>query len=194
MTQDISALRRRLDEQDFQIAELHRKVAGVVQVGTVTSFDPVKGAVLDLGYATHPVAYAWHAGTGADWAPLKVGQQVTMLCPSGDASNGFVLPGGFHSANPAPSQSAAEDIRAQRGTASQPNRLRTSDSGAYLEALGNAIAIEDGKVTLTAAKIILAGACYLGGSDAALPAAMQGSTDSAGYAEVGNLATQVFVK
>ena len=194
MTHDISALQRRLDEQDYQIAELNRKLAALIQVGTVKSFDPEKGAVLDLGYDTHPVSYAWHAGMGADWAPLKVGQQITMLCPSGDASNGFVIPGGFHSANPAPSSSSGEDIRAQRGTASQPNRLRTTDEGAYLEALGNAIAVEDGKITFTADKIILAGACYLGGADAAHPAAIQGSTDTAGYAEVGNLATQVFVK
>ena len=194
MTHDIPALLRRLDEQDYQIAELNRKLAGLIQVGTVKSFDPVKGAVLDLGYPTHDVPVAWHAGVGADWAPLKVGQQITMLCPSGDASNGFVIPGGFHSANPAPSQSSGEDIRAQRGTSSQPNRLRTTNSGAYLEALGNAIAVEDGKITVTADKIVLAGLVYLGGADASKPAAMQGSTDTAGYAEVGNLATQVFVK
>ena len=66
--------------------------------------------------------------------------------------------------------------------------------GAYLEALGNAIAVEDGKITVTADKIVLAGLVYLGGADASKPAAMEGSTDTAGYAEVGNLATQVFVK
>jgi phage baseplate assembly protein gpV len=222
MSEDIAHLLARLDEQDFQIAELNRKLAGLIQVGSVTSFDPVNGAVADLGYATHSVPVGWHAGVGADWAPLKVGQQITMLCPSGDASNGFLISGGFHDANPPPSQSASEDIRAQRGTSAQPSRLRTTDAGSYLEAQGNSVAVENGAVTvtanqitlagsvlnaiggaitydngvltLTASKIILAGQCLLGGADAAKPAAMQGTTDTGGYADEGNLATQVLMK
>ncbi len=190
----LAAQQRTIDDLSFQIAELHRKIAGVVQVGTVKSFDAQKGAVLDVGYETHNVPVAWHSGSGADWAPLKVGQQVTMLCPSGDPANGFVLPGGFHDQNPAPSTDAGTDIRAQRGSAQQPNRLRTTDNGAYLEALGNAIAVENGKVTITADKVILAGTVYLGGSDASNPASMKGTVDSGGNADESNLATKVFVK
>ncbi|QGM46737.1 phage baseplate assembly protein V [Methylocystis heyeri] len=136
-----SALFKRLDDLSFQVAELHRRLAAVVQVGTVKSFDPKSGAVLDVGYDTHSVPVGWHAGSGADWAPLKVGQQITFLCPSGDPANGFVIPGGFHDANPAPSQSSDEDLRAQRNG----NRLRTTDAQASLENANNKTAVNAAK-------------------------------------------------
>jgi phage baseplate assembly protein gpV len=137
----IFSLFRRLDDLSYQIAELHRRLAAIVQVGTVKSFDPKAGAVLDVGYQTHNVPVGWHAGSGADWAPLKAGQQITFLCPSGDPANGFVLPGGFHNSNPAPSQSGDEDIRAQRNG----NRLRTTDAQASLENANNKTAVNAAK-------------------------------------------------
>ncbi len=123
------ALREAHDAMAYQVAELHRRLAALVQTGTVKSFDPVNGAVLDVGYTTHSVPVGWHAGNGADYAPLKVGQQVTLLCPSGDPANGFVLPGGFHDANPAPSTSETDDLRA----ANNGNHLRTNSALATLE-------------------------------------------------------------
>jgi phage baseplate assembly protein V len=187
-------VRETREQLTYHVAETNRRIAALVQVGTVTSFDPQKGAVLDVGYATHSVPYGMHSGTGVDWQPLKKGQQVTLLCPSGEVSNGFVIPGGYHDQNPQPSSDAGTDIRAQRGDAKKPNRLRTTDKGSYLEGLGNAVAVEDGKVTITADKIILKGTVYLGGSDADKPVAMKGTIDTGGYADTDNLATKAYVK
>ena len=86
--------------------------------------------------------------------------------------------------------SAAEDIEAQRGTA----RLRTTDTAASLECGSSSVKVEDGKITLTAAKIVLAGTYYLGGADAANPVAMEGTVDTAGNADVTNLATTGFTQ
>ncbi len=187
-------LQETIDNLSFQVAELHRKIAALIQPGTVVSFDPVKGSVIDVGYQTHKVPQGTHAGLGSDWKPLKVGQQVTLLCPSGEVSNAFVIPGGYHDKNPAPSSSSSEDIRAQRGSASSPVRLRTTDSAAFLEALGNAVQIDKNTVTVTAPKIILKGTVYLGGSDASNPVAMKGTIDTGGYADTENLAQSAFVK
>jgi len=185
---------RTINDLAFQVAELHRRLASVVQVGTVKSFDGQKGTVVDVGYTTHNIPGGWHAGTGVDWAPFKVGQQITMLCPSGDPANAVLFPGGYHDKNPPPSADPGTDIRAQRGAVGQPNRLRTTDGGSYLEALGNTVAVEEGKITITADKIILVGDCYLGGADATTNAARLGTVDTGGYADVANLATKVFVK
>lgn len=56
------------------------------------------------------------------------------------------------------------------------------------------IVIDKGTVTINAGKIVLNGACYLGGADASLAAAMKGTLDTAGNADESNLATKVFVK
>lgn len=184
-----------IEELQYQIAELRRMMSVMIRPGTVKRYDPkTHTAVLDLGFETHDVDVGAHAGAGADFAPFKKGQQIMALCPDGDPSNAMVIAGGFHDDNKAPSQSADEDIRAQRGAADKPVRLRTTDKAAFLEALGSAIQVADGKITLTADKIILAGVIYLGGSDANKPAAMQGTVDTRGDAAVSNLATKVFVK
>ncbi|VTZ27570.1 conserved hypothetical protein [Methylocella tundrae] len=49
-------------------------------------------------------------------------------------------------------------------------------------------------ITLTAPKIVLDGMVYLGGADASLPASMKGTIDTAGDADISNLAQKVFVK
>jgi len=184
-----------IEELQYQVAELRRMISVMIRPGTVKSYDAkTHTAVLDLGFETHDVDVGAHGGTGADFAPFKAGQQIMALCPDGDPANGMVIAGGFHDDNKAPSQSAAEDIRAQRGSADKPSRLRTTDKAAILEAMGNAIEVADGKITLRADKIILAGVVYLGAADANKPAAMQGTLDTRGDAATSNLANKVFVK
>lgn len=50
------------------------------------------------------------------------------------------------------------------------------------------------QIEFVAPKIILNGKCLLGGEDAAIPAAMRGTLDTAGNADDSNLATMVLVK
>lgn len=49
-------------------------------------------------------------------------------------------------------------------------------------------------ITFSAPTIVLDGTVKLGGADASKPASMQGTTDSAGDADVGNFATKVLMK
>lgn len=190
------SLVRRVEALEYHIADLKRRQSNYVRPGVVTSFDPKTNSIVaNIGDATtpvptHAIPVFTHAGSGKSWRPLKKGQQITLLCPDGDLANAVALPGGFHDQNPAPSSSAAEDIEAQRGTA----RLRTTDTAASLECGSSSVKVEDGKITLTAAKIVLAGTYYLGGADAANPVAMEGTVDTAGNADVTNLATTGFTK
>jgi phage baseplate assembly protein V len=186
----------RIEALEYHIADLKRRQSNYVRPAVVISFDPATNTTIaNIGDATtpvptHAIPVFTHAGSGKSWRPLKVGQQLTLLCPDGDLANAVALPGGFHDKNPAPSSSAAEDIEAQRGTA----RLRTTDTAAFLECGGSSVEVQDGVITLTAAKIVLAGKYYLGGADAANPVAMQGTIDTGGFADVGNLATMGFTK
>jgi phage baseplate assembly protein V len=186
----------RVEALEYQIADLKRRQSNYVRPGVVMSFDPKTNSIVaNIGDATtpvptHAVPLFTHAGSGKSWRPMKAGQQVILLCPDGDLSNAVALPGGFHDQNPAPSQSAAEDIEAQRGAA----RLRTTDTAAFLECGPSSVKVEDGTITLTGVKIVLAGTSYLGGAGAANPVAMLGTVDTGGFADVSNLATKAFTE
>lgn len=182
-----------LDDLYFEVAELKRKFANVVRSGTVKSFDAKTNSIVaDVGFDTHAIPYYNHGGTGAHWHPPKPGQQITLLASDGDIANAVAIPGGYHDKNAAPSQSADEDIVAQRGAGKA--RLRTTDKAALLEAFASALTVEDGKITLKADAIVLDGMVYLGGADASRPASAQGALDTRGDAQVNNLATRVLLK
>ncbi len=142
----------RIETLEYHIADLKRRQSNFIRPGVVISFDPAANAtVANIGSAdapvpTHPIPVFTHAGSGKSWRPLKVGQQITLLCPDGDLANAVALPGGFHDQNPAPSSSASEDIEAQRGAA----RLRTTDTAAFLECGGSSVEVQDGTITLSA--------------------------------------------
>lgn len=78
----------------------------------------------------------------------------------------------------------------------------TAGGTAIYDAAGNIVSIVAAKIRIVhsaevrieAAKIVLKGVCYLGDEEGAVPAAMLGSIDSDGDAEVSNLATMVNVK
>lgn len=122
-----------IDKLLFWQAELERRLALQVVPGKIKKGDPKKGYVVDIGFDTHEIPDGGHAGGGADHAPFKEGQQVTLLCPGGDLANAFVIPGGFHEDNPRLSDSADEDIRAARGEKDKRKQLRTTKDEAALE-------------------------------------------------------------
>jgi len=148
----VSDIPRRVADLEYLVADMKRRESNYVRPGVVVSFDPATNSIVanigsgDAPVATHPVPVFTHAGSGLSWRPLKAGQQITLLCPDGDLSNAVALPGGFHDKNPAPSQSAAEDIEAQRGQ----SRLRTTDTAAYLETGSSSVKVEASQITLTA--------------------------------------------
>jgi phage baseplate assembly protein V len=140
------SLTERLDGLDYHVAETRRMISNMIRPGVVKSFDAENNtAVLDVGFETHDVPLGNHGGTAKHWHPLKKGQQVTLFCPDGDPSNGFVLPGGFHDDNKAPSQSADEDIPAQRGADDKPVRFRLTDELAELDNRKNKTRVRAGE-------------------------------------------------
>ena len=126
----------RLDALEYLAAEQKVRQSNIVRTGVAQSFDPATNSVvMNLGddaasFLTNSIPVFTHGGAGADWRPIKAGQQMTLLCADGDLSNAVAIPGGFHDANPAPSSSAAEDLVCARGTV----RLRTSAGAASVEA------------------------------------------------------------
>ncbi len=90
----------------FQDADLHRRVHHLILAGTVEEVDlstaRARVKVGDLVTDLLP----WltrRAGPDADWWPVEVGEQVVLLCPSGDPACGWILPARYTAAFAPPS-------------------------------------------------------------------------------------------
>lgn len=97
---------------EFRLTELERRLANVVRHGVIAEAD-YNAARVRVQYATdesgNPVITSWlpwqtrRAGAAIEWWAPEVGEQVTVLSPSGEFSQGVVLPALFSTAHPAPS-------------------------------------------------------------------------------------------
>jgi phage baseplate assembly protein gpV len=109
---------RRVRELDYHLAEMERRLANVVRLGTVKEVDPAKGKVrVEIAKDPEglPVLTPWlkwseRAGKIKTWLPPSVGEQVKVIAPSGDLAQGWVDAGGFSDANPAPSSDGSEHV------------------------------------------------------------------------------------
>jgi phage baseplate assembly protein V len=94
-----------------RIAELERRLANVVRVGVVASVDLAAARVtVTIGGLT-TAKLPWLVGRARGvrtWSPPQVGEQVLVVAPAGELSQGFVLPSLYQSTYPAPSASADE--------------------------------------------------------------------------------------
>lgn len=92
----------------FAAAEADRRIANGVMLGTITAINPgaarARVAVGDLGSPELPVAQM-RAGALSFWWMPTVGEQVVIVCPSGDIAQGVILASVF--AGNAPSADAA---------------------------------------------------------------------------------------
>lgn len=92
----------------FAAAEADRRLANLLQIGTVTAINGAAGRarvkVGDLDLPELNVAQ-FRAGSLSLWWMPSVGEQVLVACPSGDAAQGVVLASVF--AGNAPSADAA---------------------------------------------------------------------------------------
>lgn len=92
----------------FRLAELERRINNVQRPAKVTQTDPAKGLVKVAWTEVDgkPIESPWipwrtRAGAIKDWAPPAVGEQVTLLSPSGEiGQHSWVDTGGFSNANP----------------------------------------------------------------------------------------------
>lgn len=92
-----------------QISDTQRLLRNLIRIGTVAAVNLDDGTCrVDTGKNTT----AWlhwltaRAGKSRSWNAPSVGEQVLVLCLGGELDTGFVLPGIYSDAYPAPSASA----------------------------------------------------------------------------------------
>ena len=97
--------------QEFRLIELARRLANVVRPGVVAEADYALARVrVQYGGPGAVTGWLpWLAGrSGGDrewWAP-EIGEQVLILAPSGELSNGIVLAAIYQTSRPAPASSS----------------------------------------------------------------------------------------
>ncbi|MDP3579140.1 phage baseplate assembly protein V [Methyloversatilis sp.] len=95
------------------VVELARRLDNLIRPGTVHS---VNHAEARCRVQSGELVSDWlpwlapRAGTTREWSPPTVGEQVLLLCPSGDPGAAWVLPAAYSDARPAPSDSASEHL------------------------------------------------------------------------------------
>ncbi|BAP94468.1 baseplate assembly protein [Aurantimonas phage AmM-1] len=125
MISDLLALRSDLEQMKTLFGHMMR-------VGPVEVIDAVKGYRLKLGDGEDgPFLSPWypHPETGKTSVPLKKGQVVAVLNPSGDPRQGVPIRGGYSDGHPSPNQNMEANV--------------FQDAGVRLE-------VVDGKLTLNA--------------------------------------------
>ena len=117
-----------LDDLYREVAELKARLANVMRPAVVVSYDAgAHTAVVRLAgeqSETHAIQVGDQPGW---WAPLKAGQQVTLLCASGDIANAMIIAGGYTQRDAKPSSRADENAVARDKAA-----LRVRDGGFVL--------------------------------------------------------------
>ena len=96
-------------EAGFDVAELARRLANVVRVGTVAAVDHTAWrlrARYDTDDAGRAILTAWipwvvaRAGTDRTWWAPEVDEQVVLLCPSGELTQAIALPALYRTHTP----------------------------------------------------------------------------------------------
>lgn len=100
-----------------RVAEVERRLAGMIRHGRVHSVDAAAGMIrLRIGgtdskpFLSPPVPYAQIAGALKAHTPPSVGQQMTLICPDGNVRMGVALPMTWSDANTSPSSSGEENV------------------------------------------------------------------------------------
>lgn len=146
-----------LVEVAARVADLERRMAGFARHGTVAEMDTGKARVrLKLGESTAGgdflspwVPYAQIAGALKAHIPPAVGQQFTLLAPSGDWAQAVALPLTWSEGNPSPSAAEDEnvvtygDVTITLGAGG----ITFTVGGVSLALTGGGVSIDGGEVT-----------------------------------------------
>ena len=100
----------------YVLGELERLLANLIQIGTVTAFNPddtPPTVQVDLGeQETDPIPISMgRAGSTKDWNPPAIGEQVMVFCPCGDVALAFSLGGLFQDACSPPSRDPNRNMK-----------------------------------------------------------------------------------
>jgi phage baseplate assembly protein V len=109
---------REIVELVARVADLERRVSGLVRHGTVAEVDPARQRVrLDFGpahgaegrFLSPWLPYAQFSGALRVHTPPTLGQQFTAVSPSGDPQQAVAVPLTHHAGNPSPSNAGDEN-------------------------------------------------------------------------------------
>lgn len=139
-----------------RVAELERKVFGMMRHGTVAEVDTAKGLMrMKLGEATGGgdflgpwVPYSQLAGAIKAHVPPSVGQQFTMIAPSGDWRQAVAVPMTWSEQNEAPSQAEDENVVTYGDV-----RLTLKSDSLTVKVGGVTFVVSDDGVTITGGKV-----------------------------------------
>lgn len=99
--------------EGIALADLERRQANGVRYGTIAEVDLAKARVKIKSGNITTTWLPWAAGraSGAKrrWDPPEVGEQVAVISPGGDLTQGLVIPGVYQESAGAPSASADKD-------------------------------------------------------------------------------------
>jgi phage baseplate assembly protein V len=96
----------------IDINDLQRRLSNLVRIGTIGELSGNAATVViegDDGVQNTTDPRPWlsgRAGPDADWHAPEPGEQVVLLSPDGNMSNGLILPGLYSTQFPAPADSA----------------------------------------------------------------------------------------
>lgn len=97
----------------FELTELMRRVANMIRPGAVHEVRHKPYAVrvkigdLVTGWLTPLVE---RAGSNQSWDPLEAGEQVIVLSPDGNLSQGWIVPAGYTAQHPQPDQNPDKTV------------------------------------------------------------------------------------
>lgn len=163
----IARLERQAATRDYHFAELERRLANVVRVGTIHAVQNGKVRVkIGTDPDGKPVLTPWlpwteRAGRIKTWAPPSAGEQVRVVSPSGDVAQGWIDCGGFSDANPAPSNDAAEHVETIGDVrlVIRNGEFTVVQGGASISLKGGMVSVKgatvgvDGKIELTGGEL-----------------------------------------
>ncbi|KZK97938.1 Phage-related baseplate assembly protein [Pseudovibrio sp. Ad5] len=150
-----------LTQQQAELETLRSVIAEMIQVGPVHAVDPKKGYRIKLGEDEEGTPYLspWkpHPETSKTSIPLKVGQMVGMLNPSGDPRQGLVLPGGYSDGHETPNSDMQANVFQDAGVRIQikdgkfqisaENSIEITVGGVKHIISSDGVATQGGKVT-----------------------------------------------
>lgn len=150
----------------YAASEFDRRLANIIRQGTITELDDANARVkVDIGdHVTEWLPFhAARAGEDRTWHAPEPGEQVTILSPSGELSQGTVIPGIYQTKYGAPG-----NVRTKSRTEYKDGAFIEYDRDGHKHVLdvpaGGSITLhigqttlklEDGQTTLTTPKLLV---------------------------------------
>ncbi len=136
----------------YEITELQRNVANIIRIGTIAEadYDNAKVRVQIGELLTNWLDFiSFRAALVTVWCPPEIGEQVLVISPGGDLSQGIVMPALYQQTFPA---SAATPTITQM-TFADGAKLEYDSASHHLQAIlpggGTTTLVSDGGITIT---------------------------------------------